>query len=193
MKQAYRMEADVARAVETMRNGGVILYPTDTIWGLGCDATNSEAVKKIYNIKRRENSKSMISLVDSAETLIDWVEGMTVDEVKKITGEFEGPVTVIYPDPMGLATELLAEDGSAGLRITDELFSNALCKALGKPIVSTSANISGDPSPGNFSEIKTEVIEAVDYVVRYGRDDKSLKSPSRIIRIKNGKETEIIR
>lgn len=175
-------ELDLSNALDALRSGGVILYPTDTIWGLGCDACNQEAVAKIYSIKKREDSKSMLSLVGSRSMLADWVSEIP-DELKRIMDESDSPVTCIYPTPVNLAENLLADDGSAGLRVTGEDFSSRLCLAFGKPIVSTSANISGEAAPRFFDEVDDEIRGKVDYIVRYRQDDTTPRSASRIVKI----------
>ena len=158
-------KADLDEAVETLRRGGIILYPTDTVWGIGCDATNEEAVRRIYELKRREDSKSMLVLV--AETYE--VERM-VSEVSEVAYDLMElavrPITIIYPHATGVAPNLLGEGGSLGIRQSRELFSSALCKRLRRPIVSTSANISGEPTPLFFSGISPEIVAGVDYVVK---------------------------
>lgn len=185
-------QEDVRRALDTLRSGGVILYPTDTIWGLGCDATNPEAVRKIYAIKKRADSKSMLSLVDSEAAL-----ERAVDDVPEIAWQLieaaVDPLTLIYDHPRTLAPELLAPDGSAGLRITSERFSAELCRRLRRPVVSTSANISGAPAPRCFSDIDPEIIRASDYVVAYRRDDETEARPSAIIKISADGQFKIIR
>ena len=172
------LQDEVKKAIEVMKAGGVILYPTDTVWGIGCDATNAEAVKKIYEIKRREDSKAMLCLIDSEARLSRYVR-----RVADVTW-----------DLMGLAPNLIAEDGSAGIRITREEFSKELCFRFQKPIVSTSANISGEPTPQTFDEISDEIKEAVDYVVRYNQRCKEKHKPSSIIKIdENGAFTIIMK
>ena len=175
-----------------MRQGGVILYPTDTVWGIGCDATNEEAVKKVYALKRREDSKAMICLVDSADRLARYVRKVP-DVVWDMVDLATQPLTVIYEHAGGLAQNLLAEDGTVGIRVTSEEFSKALCYRFQKPIVSTSANLSGEPTPRTFDEISEEVKQAVDYVVRYNQRSKEKHQPSKIIRVKENGEFEIIR
>lgn len=183
---------DLLEAVETLRKGGVILYPTDTVWGIGCDATNEEAVKRIYAIKQRTDSKAMLCLLDAPGKLQGYVEDIPsiawdlIDYATK-------PLTLIYPKGRNIAPNLLAEDGSIGIRITNEIFSKRLCEMLHAPLVSTSANISGEPAARNFSEISEKVLDAVDYVVRYRRKDKSEPSPSSIIKIGEGGRFHIIR
>lgn len=175
-----------------MKAGGVILYPTDTVWGIGCDATNAEAVKKVYEIKRREDSKALICLVDSEARLSRYVR-----QVADVTWDMielsERPLTIIYDKVNGLAPNLLAEDGSAGIRVTREAFSKELCYRFQKPIVSTSANISGEPTPKTFDEISDEIKEAVDYVVRYNQRCKEKHQPSSIIKMTPNGEFTIIR
>ncbi len=186
------LQDEVKKAIEVMKKGGVILYPTDTVWGIGCDATNPEAVKRIYEIKRREDSKAMISLIDSEVRLSRYVRNVadvTWDMIELTTK----PLTVIYDNVSGLAPNLLAEDGSAAIRITREEFSKELCFRFQKPIVSTSANISGEPTARTFDEISDEIKEAVDYVVRYNQRCKEKHQPSSIVRIRPNGEFTIIR
>ena len=148
-----------------MREGGVILYPTDTIWGIGCDATNEDAVRRVYEIKQRQDSKAMLVLVDSSVKVDFYVQD--VPEVAwDLIDLADKPLTIIYSGARNLAANLLAEDGSVGIRVTNEDFSKRLCQQFRKAVVSTSANISGQPSPRNFSEISEEVKSAVDYIVR---------------------------
>ena len=186
------LQDEVKKAVEVMRNGGVILYPTDTVWGIGCDATNEEAVKRVYEIKRRSDSKALICLVDSEARLTRYVRrvaDVTWDMIELATK----PLTVIYDNATGLAPNLLAEDGSVGIRITKEEFSKELCFRFQKPIVSTSANISGEPTPQTFDEISDEIKNAVDYVVKYSQRCKEKHQPSSIIKINADGEFTIIR
>ena len=173
---------EVKKAVEVMRAGGIILYPTDTVWGIGCDATNPEAVKKVYEIKRRDDSKALISLVDSDVRLQRYVRNVA-DVTWNMIELSEKPLTIIFDNVTGLAPNLIAEDGSAGIRITKEEFSRELCFRFQKPIVSTSANISGEPTPRTFAEISDEIKEAVDYVVKYNRQCKEKHKPSSIIKM----------
>lgn len=186
------LQDEVKKAVEVMRSGGVILYPTDTVWGIGCDATNEEAVKRVYEIKRRSDSKALICLVDSEARLTRYVRhvsDVTWDMIELATK----PLTVIYDNATGLAPNLLAEDGSVGIRITKEEFSKELCFRFQKPIVSTSANISGEPTPQTFDEISDEIKNAVDYVVKYSQRCKEKHQPSSIIKINADGEFTIIR
>ena len=163
-----------------MREGGVILYPTDTIWGIGCDATNEDAVRRVYEIKQRQDSKAMLVLVDSSVKVDFYVRD--VPEVAwDLIDLADKPLTIIYSGARNLAANLLAEDGSVGIRVTNEDFSKRLCQQFRKAIVSTSANISGQPSPKNFSEISEEVKSAVDYIVVYRQEEMSNTKPSSLI------------
>jgi L-threonylcarbamoyladenylate synthase len=183
---------EVNNAVKCLQKGGIILYPTDTIWGIGCDATNAEAVARIYKLKRRFNTKSMLVLIDSAKKLEYYVED--APEIALQLSEIsEKPLTIIYSGARNLASNLIADDGTIGIRITHEAFSQALCRQFGKPIVSTSANFSGDPSPANFSEINPEILRLIDYTVDFRRDEKTKSQPSSIIRLENNGSVKIIR
>ncbi len=175
-----------------MQEGGVILYPTDTIWGLGCDATNPDAVRRVYEIKKRADSKAMLVLVDSSVKVDFYVQD--VPEVAWDLIELaDKPLTIIYSGARNLAPNLLAEDGSVGIRVTSEDFSRRLCQQFRKAIVSTSANISGQPSPVNFSEISDDVKSQVDYIVGFRQDDISRPKPSSIIKLDKGGVIKIIR
>ena len=175
-----------------MREGGVILYPTDTIWGIGCDATNEDAVRRVYEIKQRQDSKAMLVLVDSSVKVDFYVRD--VPEVAWDLIELaDKPLTIIYSGARNLAANLLSEDGSVGIRVTNEDFSKRLCQQFRKAIVSTSANISGQPSPKNFSEISEEVKSAVDYIVGYRQEEMSNPKPSSIIKLDKGGVIKIIR
>ncbi|MFY9152611.1 MAG: L-threonylcarbamoyladenylate synthase [Prolixibacteraceae bacterium] len=186
------MIEDIKAALEVLQKGGVILYPTDTIWGIGCDAVNEEAVKRIYEIKKRVDSKSMLVLMENAALLDRYV-----DEVPEIAFDLievsDKPLTLIYDGAKNLAKNLVAEDGSIGIRITSEAFSSALIRRFKRPIVSTSANISGKPSPACFDEIDPEIIEAVDYVVKFRQDDRQKATPSSIMKLGRSGEIKIIR
>ena len=175
-----------------MREGGVILYPTDTIWGIGCDATNEDAVRRVYEIKQRQDSKAMLVLVDSSVKVDFYVRD--VPEVAwDLIDLADKPLTIIYSGARNLAANLLAEDGSVGIRVTNEDFSKRLCQQFRKAIVSTSANISGQPSPKNFSEISEEVKSAVDYIVGYRQEEMSNPKPSSISKLDKGGVIKIIR
>ena len=175
-----------------MREGGVILYPTDTVWGIGCDATNEDAVRRVYEIKQRQDSKAMLVLVDSSVKVDFYVRD--VPEVAwDLIDLADKPLTIIYSGARNLAANLLAEDGSVGIGVTNEEFSKRLCQQFRKAIVSTSANISGQPSPKNFSEISEEVKSAVDYIVGYRQEEMSNPKPSSIIKLGKGGVIKIIR
>ncbi len=175
-----------------MREGGVILYTTDTIWGIGCDATNEDAVRRVYEIKQRQDSKAMLVLVDSSVKVDFYVQD--VPEVAwDLIDLADKPLTIIYSGARNLAANLLAEDGSVGIRVTNEDFSKRLCQQFRKAVVSTSANISGQPSPRNFSEISEEVKSAVDYIVGYRQEEMSNPKPSSIIKLDKGGVIKIIR
>ena len=183
---------DIRRAVEVMNNGGIILYPTDTIWGLGCDATNADAVHRIYEIKQRTDAKALISLVDS-ETKVQFY----VKEVPEVAWDVmelsERPMTVVFDGGRNLAPNLLAEDGSVAIRITKEAFSKELCMRMKRAVVSTSANISGQPAPRCFSEISEEIKGAVDYICTSRQDEPPTQTASSIIKLGAGGEVTIIR
>ena len=188
----HEQREDISRAVETMRRGGVILYPTDTIWGLGCDATNAEAVAKIYAIKRREDAKALISLVDS-EAKIDFYVPDVPDVAWQLLEVAERPLTIIYDNVRNLAPNLKAEDGSAALRITREEFSRELCCRMKRAVVSTSANISGQPAPRCFADISPAILEAVDYICTSRREEKDNGKASSIVKLTASAEITIIR
>lgn len=186
------MNEEIKKACQVMREGGVILYPTDTIWGIGCDATNEDAVRRVYEIKQRADSKAMLVLVDSAVKVDFYVQD--VPEVAWDLIELtDKPLTIIYSGARNLAPNLLAEDGSVGIRVTSEEFSKRLCQQFRKAIVSTSANVSGQPSPQNFSEISEEIKTAVDYIVDYRREETGKAKPSSIIKLDKGGVIKIIR
>lgn len=190
MNETIREE--IRKACEVLQRGGVILYPTDTVWGIGCDATNEEAVKRVYEIKRRADSKAMLVLVDS-DVKVDFY----VKDVPEVAWDLiqyaTKPLTVIYDDARNLAPNLIGEDGSVGIRVTSEEFSKQLCFRFRKAIVSTSANISGEPSPASFSEIQDEIKQAVDYIVEYRQDEPAGAKPSSILKLGKGGVIKIIR
>ena len=188
-------EEDIKKAVETMRKGGVILYPTDTVWGIGCDATNAEAVAKVYKIKQRDDSKALICLVDSDARLQRYIRNVPDVAWQLIDSLAEGgkPTTLILDGAINLAENLIAEDGSIGIRITNEAFSKELCYRFQKAIVSTSANISGEPAAQNYCDIDPRILEAVDYVCWSRRQEHKPHTPSSIIRLRENGEVEIVR
>ncbi len=189
-------EEDIRNAVETMKRGGVILYPTDTVWGIGCDATNPEAVKRVYDIKQRDDSKALICLVDSDARLQRYIRNVPdvawqlIDSLKEAESK---PTTLILDGAINLAENLIAEDGSIGIRITNEPFSKELCYRFQKAIVSTSANISGEPAAQNYCDIDSRILEAVDYVCWSRRQEHKPHTPSSIIKLKANGEVTIIR
>jgi len=189
-------EEDIKKAVEVLRKGGVILYPTDTVWGIGCDATNAEAVKRVYDIKQRDDSKAMICLVDSDARLQRYVRNVPdvawqlIDSLKN--GDVK-PTTIILDGAINLAENLIADDGSIALRITQEAFSKELCYRFQKALVSTSANISGEPAAQNYGDIDPRIIEQVDYVCWSRRQEHKPHTPSSIIRLRENGEVTIIR
>lgn len=196
---------DLQKALRVLREGGVILYPTDTVWGIGCDATNPEAVARVYEIKRRVDSKAMLVLLDGAgklqgymhrvpETAWMLIEASAPSSPStSISKSPERPLTIIYPNARNLAPNLLADDGSVGIRITSERFTKALCEQLRRPIVSTSANFSGEPTAKTFSEINPELLQVVDYVCEFRRNDNTQHKPSSIIKIDEAERITIIR
>jgi L-threonylcarbamoyladenylate synthase len=184
--------ATLDEAVTVLKQGGLILYPTDTVWGIGCDATNERAVQRIYALKKRADAKAMLVLVDREEKLSFYMK-----EVPPMAWELvrlaDKPLTIIYPDALNLAPSLLAEDGSIGIRVTREAFSKALCARFNKPVVSTSANISGEPSPAFFQAISAASVQGVDYVVNYRREETAASRPSSIIKLGVDGTVSIIR
>ena len=180
------MQTEIEKTIAVLKNGGLILYPTDTIWGIGCDATNTDAVKKIYSIKKRMESKALISLVANATQLKQLSSKIPKE------GLNENPTTIIYNQVTGLANNLLAPNGSAGIRIAQDEFCKELIKVFGKPIVSTSANISGEHSPINFSEISEEIKKNVDYIVNL-RQNEDMQTPSAILLVNSDGSIKNIR
>lgn len=185
-------QEDIKNAVEVLRKGGVILYPTDTVWGIGCDATNAEAVARVYNIKQRDDSKALICLVDSDGRLQRYVRNVP-DVAWQLLDCADKPMTVILDGAINLAENLIAPDGSIAMRITNEKFSKELCYRFQKAIVSTSANISGEPTAQNYRDIAPAILEAVDYVCWTRRQEHLPHEPSSIIKLGMGGEVEIIR
>lgn len=198
MKEQYsykcspEMDKQIKSAVDVLKKGGTILYPTDTIWGLGCDATNAEAVAKIYEIKKREESKSLVTLVNDMDMI-----GRYIKEIPQIAIELlevnDAPMTIIYPGAIGLAKNVVAEDGTVGIRIPNNEFCKQLIFRLHRPIVSTSANISGEPSPQSFKEISEEIKNSVDLIVDKSMEEESTHKASQIIKISLNGEITVIR
>jgi len=192
MESTNNFIPDINKAIEVLKQGGIILYPTDTIWGIGCDATNESAVDKIYKLKQRSDQKSMLVLLDNPNKISSYI-----NEMPEIAWDLidltEKPLTIIYSGAKNVAKNLIPSDETIGIRITKDLFTQRLISKYGKPIVSTSANLSGEPSPQNYSEISQEIIDAVDYTVKWRQDDFSKAEPSGIIKLKPNGEVQIIR
>ena len=187
-----KQEDDIKKAIEVMRQGGVILYPTDTVWGIGCDATNAEAVAKVYALKRRDDSKALICLVDSDNRLQRYVRNVP-DVAWQLIEAVEKPTTLILDGAVNLAPNLIAEDGSIGIRVKKEAFSRELCYRFQKAIVSTSANVSGEPAAQNYCDISQEILDGVDYVCQSRRQEHKPHTPSSIIKLAADGEVTIIR
>jgi L-threonylcarbamoyladenylate synthase len=187
-----KLDEDIKNCLKVLKEGGIILYPTDTIWGLGCDATNPKAVERIFEIKKRKEGRSMLVLVDSEAMLGRYVRDIPpmASEIARLSDK---PVTIIYPSCKNLAEGIAAEDGSAGIRITSDSFCNLLIERFRKPVVSTSANISGDPAPSHFGEISERIINYADYVVFHRREDRRKQIASPVIKVEINGEIKIIR
>ena len=186
------MNEDLKKAIEVLKQGGIILYPTDTIWGIGCDATNEEAVEKLYAIKQRDKEKSMLIFLDNPVKLQTYVEDVP-DIAWDLIDLADKPLTIIFNGAKNLAPNLVNNDKTIGIRITSEDFSRELCMRFRKPIVSTSANIAGNISPQNFNQIAHEIIDSVDYVVKYRQNEMLKQTPSSIIKLAANGNIEIIR
>ena len=184
--------ADVAEAVRVMNAGGIIVYPTDTIWGIGCDAANDEAVRRVFEIKRRSDSKALISLVDS-EAKVQFYVPDVPDVAWDMTELAERPMTIVFDRVRNLAPSLLAADGSAALRVTREAFSRELCRRFKRAVVSTSANFSGEASPACFDDINPDLLALADYVVRARRDEKAPARPSSVVKLGADGTVKILR
>lgn len=189
---AELFEEDIIRCLDVLKKGGTILYPTDTIWGLGCDATNGEAVRKIYDIKRRDDSKSLIVLVADERDILQLVAAPDLQAFDYLAAQ-DRPTTMIFDGALGLPDNLVAGDGSIAIRIVQDEFCRHLIRRLRKPLVSTSANISGEPSPQRFVDVSPAIREAVDYVVRWRQDDTTPAVPSRIVKWNEDGSLTIIR
>jgi L-threonylcarbamoyladenylate synthase len=185
-------EQDIKQCIKVLREGGTILYPTDTVWGIGCDATNEAAVQKVFSIKRRADSKSLILLTDSAAKLSVYAE-FVPDIAYDLVEISEKPVSIVYSGARNLAKNVIAADGSVALRVTREKFSRELCMRFRKPVVSTSANISGMHAPANFAEIAENIIASVDYVVKFRQNELVMSAPSSIIKLSKNAEFQLIR
>jgi L-threonylcarbamoyladenylate synthase len=184
--------SEILKISEILKNGGVILYPTDTVWGIGCDATNEDAVERIFKIKKRADNKAMIVLIDSNKRLNRYVEDIP-DVAWNLIECAQEPLTIVYSKGKDLAKNLLAQDGSIAIRITREEVSKSICYRLQKPLVSTSANISGEPSASNFSEISKEILSAVDYIFPFKQNEIMRTKSSSIIRLEDNGVFKIIR
>jgi L-threonylcarbamoyladenylate synthase len=187
-----QMDADIVQCLKVLSNGGLILYPTDTVWGIGCDATNADAVKRVYQLKQRDDSKALIVLIDSAEHLDHYVVDVPMI-ARELIDVAVKPLTIIYEGAYNLAGNLLGEEDSVGIRIPNDEFCHRLCERYGKPIVSTSANVSGQPTARTFAEIDPAIVQGVDYTVQYRRDDKKPHQPSNIILLSRDGTFKIIR
>ncbi len=172
---------DIQSCISTLQKGGLILYPTDTVWGIGCDATNTAAVKRVFDLKKRVDTKAMIVLVESESAILNYVDIGEVPIFDYIKG-IHKPTTVIYPNAKNLANNLLASDGTVALRVCKDKFCQELIKQFGKPIVSTSANISTYPTPLCFNDISLDITEGVDHVVKYRQDETELQQPSSVVK-----------
>lgn len=186
------IDEDIKNAVEVLKRGGVILYPTDTVWGLGCDATNVAAVQRIYDIKRRVDSKALILLLADKADLHRYVDDVP-DIALELIDVSVKPTTIIYDSAINMAKNVMAEDGSVAIRVTSDPFCQQLCRCLRRPLVSTSANISGEPTPATFRLIDSAIVNAVDYVAEHRRNDVSRNKPSTIIKISADYTFKIIR
>ena len=186
------IDSEVARAKEVLLTGGTILYPTDTIWGIGCDATNPAAVQKIYSLKQRADNKSMLVLMSGIDMLSSYLKEIPTKALELIESAIK-PTTIIYPGAINLAPNLLAEDGSVGIRITSDEFCQKLIEKAGFPIVSTSANTSGNPAPLSFGTIESELLQKVDHVVNWRQNEKKPSAPSAIIKLDENGRTTVLR
>ena len=186
------LKDEINKALKVVQDGGIILYPTDTIWGIGCDATNTEAVKKIFALKQREESKSMIILLDIDNKLQSYVSEVP-DIAYDLIEYAENPLTLVMPGAKNISPALIAADGSVGIRVTSHPFCEQLIQRLRKPLVSTSANISGQPSPEYFSKISQDIIDGVDYVVDIDQHSNEIKKPSTIMRLEPNGSFQFIR
>ena len=186
------LDIEVEKTIQVLKKGGVILYPTDTIWGIGCDATNSKAVEKIYKIKQRAQQQSFIILLDNADKLKDYIE-QAPPIAYDLISQYVRPLTIIYPEAKNIAKNVMAADGSIAIRIVNELFCKTLIQRFGKPIVSTSANISGEANPISFSVISDQIKYNVDYAVDWERNVVREVNPSTIIRLFDNGTFDVVR
>ena len=185
-------EADITQCLKVLSDGGLILYPTDTVWGIGCDATNAEAVQRVYALKQRDDSKALIVLIDNADHLDHYVVNVPMI-ARELIDVAVKPLTIIYEGAYNLAPNVLGDEDSVGIRIPNDEFCHRLCERFGKPIVSTSANVSGAPTAKTFADIDAAIIQGVDYAVEYRRDDKTSHQPSNIILLSRDGTFKLIR
>ncbi len=192
MDNQVNFKSDISKAAEIVKRGGVILYPTDTIWGIGCDATNYKAVERIFQIKKRDQNKSMIVLMKDYNDLKHYLKEIPQIDFEQFKNESR-PLTIIYQHAMNLAANVIANDGSVAIRIPKDDFCNELINSIGVPLVSTSANFSGEPSAANFTNISEEIKNQVDYIVNYAQDKIMDVMPSRIIKLTDKGNIHVIR
>jgi L-threonylcarbamoyladenylate synthase len=185
-------ENDIKNCIQTLQQGGTILYPTDTVWGIGCDALNEAAVEKVFAVKRRPKEKSMVVLLAEARDILQYVAAPHPDIIS-IIENFEVPTTVIYQNALEFPPNVTNVDGSIAIRVTTDPFCKALVKRFRKPIVSTSANISGSPTPATFQLVENDIVSGVDYVVKYNQENTEIRQPSRLIRINEDGDIEVLR
>ena len=191
-KNQAQMEADIVQCLKVLSDGGLVLYPTDTVWGIGCDATNAEAVKRVYALKQRDDSKALIVLIDSADHLDHYVVDVPMI-ARELVDVAVKPLTIIYEGAYNVAPNLLGENESLGIRIPNDEFCHRLCERFGKPIVSTSANVSGEPTAKAFADISPAIVQGVDHVVAWKQDEKTAHQPSNIILLSRDGTFRIIR
>ena len=191
-KVKAQMDADIVQCLKVLSDGGLILYPTDTVWGIGCDATNAEAVKRVYQLKQRDDSKALIVLIDSVDHLDHYVVDVPAI-ARELIDVAVKPLTIIYEGAYNLASNVLGDEDSVGIRIPNDEFCHRLCERFGKPIVSTSANVSGEPTAKTFGDIAPAIVKGVDYAVQYRRDDATAHQPSNIILLARDGTFKIIR
>lgn len=192
LKNREQQENDIVQCLKTLSAGGLILYPTDTVWGIGCDATNAEAVKRVYQLKQRDDSKALIVLIDSADHLDHYVVDVPMI-ARELIDVAVKPLTIIYEGAYNLAKNVLGDEDSVGIRIPNDEFCHRLCERYGKPIVSTSANVSGKPTARTFADIDPAIVDGVDYAVEYRRGEKTPHQPSNIILLSRDGTFKIIR
>lgn len=191
-KIKVQQDADIAQCLKVLSAGGLILYPTDTVWGIGCDATNADAVRRVYQLKQRDDSKALIVLIDSADHLDHYVVDVPMI-ARELIDVAVNPLTIIYEGAYNIAPNVLGNEDSVGIRIPNDEFCHRLCERFGKPIVSTSANVSGEPTAKRFADIDSSIVNGVDYAVEYRRNDTTKHQPSNIILLSRDGTFKIIR